>query len=169
VAGCGERRLRSLRLEPWGACQLLGAWIATHVGPDFPWGAFVINISGSFLIGIVLGLATDGLLSTEMRLLLAVGVLEGYTTFSTFSYETLELLADGNMRAFLLNALGQTGAGLDLSQDLPVVIIAIDRDDKIEGVIPKVEAMVHAGLITVERVGVAVSRPLPLSDAWYVA
>lgn len=51
---------------------------------------------------------------------------------------------------------------LDLSQDLPVVIIAIDRDDKIEAVFPKVEAMVQAGLITVERVRVAVSRPLPL-------
>ena len=51
---------------------------------------------------------------------------------------------------------------LDLAQDLPVVIIAIDRDDKIEAVFPKVEAMLHAGLITVERVRVAVSRPLPL-------
>ncbi len=51
---------------------------------------------------------------------------------------------------------------LDLAQDLPVVILAIDREDKIEAVFPKVEAMVHAGLITVERVRVAVSRPLPL-------
>jgi PII-like signaling protein len=51
---------------------------------------------------------------------------------------------------------------LDLSQDLPVLIIAIDREDKIEAVFPKVEAMVQAGLITVERVRVAMSRPLPL-------
>lgn len=51
---------------------------------------------------------------------------------------------------------------LDLAQDLPVVIIAIDREEKIEAVFPKVEAMVQAGLITVERVRVAVSRPLPL-------
>ena len=51
---------------------------------------------------------------------------------------------------------------LDLSQDLPVVIIAIDREEKIEAVFPKIEAMVRAGLITVERVRVAVSRPLPL-------
>jgi fluoride exporter len=87
----------------WGGRSLpVGAWIAAHVSPDFPWGTFVINISGSFLIGVVLGLATEGLLSTEARLLLAVGVLGGYTTFSTFSYETLELLADGNMRAFLV-------------------------------------------------------------------
>ncbi|HEX9038333.1 MAG TPA: DUF190 domain-containing protein [Ktedonobacterales bacterium] len=51
---------------------------------------------------------------------------------------------------------------LDLAQDLPVVIIAIDREEKIDEVFPKVEAMVHGGLITVERVRVALSRPLPL-------
>jgi len=91
---------------------LLGAWIAARVGPAFPWSTFVINVSGSFLIGIVLGLATEGVLSAEARLFLAVGVLGGYTTFSTFSYETLELLADGTIGAFLLNVLGQLAAGL---------------------------------------------------------
>ena len=52
---------------------------------------------------------------------------------------------------------------LDLSQDLPVVIIAIDRQEKIEAVLPKVEAMVHGGLVTIEKVHVAVSRPHPSS------
>lgn len=51
---------------------------------------------------------------------------------------------------------------LDLSQDLPVVIIAIDRAEKIEAIFPKVEAMVQHGLVTLERVRVAVSRPLPI-------
>lgn len=51
---------------------------------------------------------------------------------------------------------------LDLSQDLPVVIIAIDRTEKIEAVFPRVEAMVQHGLVTLERVRVAVSRPLPI-------
>lgn len=94
------------------ARYLLGLWIATRVGPDFPWGTFAINLTGAFLIGVVLGLATAGVISPELRLLLAVGVLGGYTTFSTFSYETLELLLDGNMLAFLLNAAGQLGGGL---------------------------------------------------------
>ena len=94
------------------ARYLLGLWIATRVGPDFPWGTFAINVSGAFLIGVVLGLTTAGVISPELRLLLAVGVLGGYTTFSTFSYETLELLLDGNMLAFLLNAAGQLGGGL---------------------------------------------------------
>ena len=94
------------------ARYLLGTWIATHVSPDFPWSTFLINISGSFLIGVILGLASAGQLSNEARLFLAVGVLGGYTTFSTFSYESLELLADGSMRAFLLNTLGQLSCGL---------------------------------------------------------
>jgi CrcB protein len=91
---------------------LLGMWIAGRVGPDFPWGTFIINVSGSLLIGVVLGLVSEGYLSSELRLFVAVGILGGYTTFSTFSYETVELLADGNMRAFLFNALGQLVAGL---------------------------------------------------------
>ncbi len=51
---------------------------------------------------------------------------------------------------------------LDLSSDLPVVIIAIDRDEKIQAVVPKIEAMVTHGLVTLEKVRVAVARPLPL-------
>jgi CrcB protein len=77
------------------ARYLLGMWIATRVSPDFPWSTFLINSSGSFLIGVILGLASAGELSNEARLFLAVGVLGGHTTFSTFSYESLELLADG--------------------------------------------------------------------------
>ncbi len=91
---------------------LLGMWVQTRLGSDFPWGTFAINTSGSFLIGLVLGLVDTGMLSAEARLFLAVGVLGGYTTFSTFSYETLELLGDGNIQAFLFNALGQIVAGL---------------------------------------------------------
>src|SRR5215831_6428501 len=62
------------------ARYLLGLWIATRVSPDFPWSTFLINISGSFLIGVFLGLASAGQLSNEARLFLAVGVLGGYTT-----------------------------------------------------------------------------------------
>jgi CrcB protein len=76
---------------------LLGTWIAARVSPDFPWSTLLINVSGSFLIGVTLGLASEGQLSAEARLFLAVGVLGGNTTFSTFSYESLELLADGSM------------------------------------------------------------------------
>lgn len=86
---------------------LLGTWISRFAGPDFPWGTFAINVSGAFLIGIVLGLGNNGVLSANARLFLAVGVLGGYTTFSTFSYETLSLVQDGTMGLALLNVLGQ--------------------------------------------------------------
>jgi CrcB protein len=97
-----------------GACAryILSTWIAGRTGPDFPWSTFVINVTGSLLIGIVLGLVEHGAMGPNARLFLAVGVLGGYTTFSTFSYETLELLADGSIRAFLFNALGQLATGL---------------------------------------------------------
>ena len=51
---------------------------------------------------------------------------------------------------------------LDLAQDLPVVIVAIDRDEKIQAILPQIEALVTNGLVTLEKVRVAVSRPLPL-------
>jgi CrcB protein len=84
-----------------------------HEGEShFPWSTFLNNISGSFLIGVILGLATAGQLSNEAQRFLAVGVLGGYTTFSTFSYESLELLADGSIKAFHLHTLRQMSCGL---------------------------------------------------------
>lgn len=91
---------------------VLGTWIARIFGPDFPVGTFVINVSGAFVFGVVLGLANDGILSANARLFLAVGVLGGYTTFSTFSYETLSLIQDGTMGLALLNVAGQLLLGV---------------------------------------------------------
>lgn len=91
---------------------LLSNWIQSRLGATFPWGTFVINVSGSFLIGIVLGLVSGGRLSSEARLFLAVGILGGYTTFSTFSYETLQLISNGDLGAILLYTVVQVIAGL---------------------------------------------------------
>lgn len=91
---------------------LLGGLIASRLGPDFPWGTFVVNISGCLLIGAVLGLVERGALPPEARLFLAVGVLGGYTTFSTFGYETVSLLEGGEILAAALNAFGQLALGL---------------------------------------------------------
>ncbi|WP_243029249.1 fluoride efflux transporter CrcB [Thermus albus] len=80
----------------------LGAWVQALTGPSFPYSTLLINALGSFLIGVVIRLSLEGALSGEARLFLAVGVLGGFTTFSTFSYETLALLQDGEAwRAFL--------------------------------------------------------------------
>lgn len=95
------------------ARYLAGLWIVTRFGAGFPWGTFFVNITGSFLIGIVLVLVQAGTLPAGARLFLAVGVLGGYTTFSSFSYETLQLLAGGgSMGPVLFNAFGQLLVGL---------------------------------------------------------
>ena len=91
---------------------LAGVFIGMRLGPDFPWGTFIINVSGSFFIGMVLVLTEEGVLPAGARLFLAVGVLGGYTTFSTYSYETLQLLTSGEPETAALNTLGQVVAGL---------------------------------------------------------
>jgi len=94
------------------ARYLAGLWIAARFGAGFPWGTFFVNVTGSFLIGIVLVLVERGTLPSEARLFLAVGILGGYTTFSSFSYETLQLLNGGDIRPVLLNVFGQLFVGL---------------------------------------------------------
>lgn len=64
------------------------------------------------MIGIVLALVEGGTLPAGARLFLAVGVLGGYTTFSSFSYESLGLITDGNVLLALFNTFGQLAAGL---------------------------------------------------------
>jgi len=76
---------------------LVGGWVADRLGPAFPYGTLVINVTGSILIGFVLTIATERLVAPWFVPLLAIGFLGSYTTFSTFSYETLALIQDGAM------------------------------------------------------------------------
>jgi fluoride exporter len=77
---------------------LMGAWFQGMVGnPGFPWGTFVVNVLGAFLIGVAFGLSKDGPLSSQAWTLVVIGALGGYTTFSTFALETLEQFADGRV------------------------------------------------------------------------
>ena len=94
------------------ARYLVTGWMTAWFGPDFPWGTFFANVSGSFLIGIVLVLVDGGSLPAGARPFLAVGILGGYTTFSSFSYESLDLLTDSGLLLTLLNTLGQLILGL---------------------------------------------------------
>ena len=73
--------------------------VQSRAGSTFPWGTLLVNVTGSFLIGLIMRHAIDTqALSHEGRLFLAVGFCGGYTTFSAFSYETIRLLEDGNHR-----------------------------------------------------------------------
>ncbi|MEO9227683.1 MAG: fluoride efflux transporter CrcB [Devosia sp.] len=95
--------------------------VAEATGPEFPWGTILINILGSFLIGaLTTGTAADGRfpLSGDLRSLLMVGICGGFTTFSSFSLQSLELLRQGRVGWALLNigasivlCLGSVAAG----------------------------------------------------------
>jgi CrcB protein len=94
------------------ARYMLTNWIAAHWGVTFPYGTLVVNISGSFLLCFLLAVFGDRLLPS-LRLVLAVGFLGSYTTFSTFSYEWLSLLQQGDVRPCVAYLLGSTvGGGL---------------------------------------------------------
>jgi fluoride exporter len=93
-------------------------WLSTFVytvveNPTFPYANFIINVSGSFIIGILAELfEARVLVSPTIRATLSTGVLGGYTTFSSFSLETFSLLRDGEMWLALFNALGSVLLGL---------------------------------------------------------
>ena len=83
-----------------------GVWIQNTSRSDFPWGTLVINVSGSLLLGLVYGTLDNMSAAPEWRAFLGIGVLGGYTTFSTFSYETVRLLQDGEWDRALWYVLG---------------------------------------------------------------
>ena len=92
----------------------LGGWL-NRFAPRalFPYETLVINVSGCLAIGLLAGLSESrGILGPEGRLFLMVGVLGGYTTFSTFGYETVQLLRDGEVAAGALNVALQVSLGL---------------------------------------------------------
>jgi CrcB protein len=91
----------------------LSTWFAGRFGPEFPWGTLFINVSGGLVIGLVLTVLNQRLVSDPTaRLLLVTGFLGAYTTFSTFTYETMRLLQDGEYGPALFNAAGSVALGL---------------------------------------------------------
>jgi CrcB protein len=90
----------------------LGVWMNRWTSPQFPWATVVINVSGSFAIGfLTVGLAR-WLPHPNVRLLLITGFLGGYTTFSTFEYDTLTLWERGERTLVAANVLGSVVIGL---------------------------------------------------------
>ena len=85
------------------ARYLLGTYIGGRYGLRFPYGTFVINITGCFLVGFVLALLSRTTASTYWRYLIPIGFIGAYTTFSTFEYETLRAVQDGQVLIGLFN------------------------------------------------------------------
>ena len=97
------------------ACRYgLSSFVYGHLEkPTFPWANLIINVSGSFMIGVLAQLfETRALVSPAVRAALLTGVLGGYTTFSSFTYETFELLRDGQRTLAVANAASSVSLGL---------------------------------------------------------
>lgn len=89
------------------ARYIIAGWVSRTLGLSFPYGTFIINVSGSFFLGLLMGLLHHHPLDfLHHRLFFAVGFLGAYTTFSTFSYETLRLAQDGQLTFVFIYILG---------------------------------------------------------------
>jgi fluoride exporter len=107
-----------------GARYLLGGLAVRWLGPDFPYGTLIINVLGSFLIGVVQQIGLTSLwIPDTLRVVLAIGVMGGFTTYSSFSYETIKLVESGSWAAAALYValttvlcLGGCTAGLALGR-----------------------------------------------------
>ena len=121
----------------WGAVLLGGAlgsaarygvglWMLHHLAPTFPWATLTVNVIGSFVIGAVIVLADEqGSVGPALRTFLVVGVLGGFTTFSSFSVETMRLwetrplwVSLANVAASLGLCLGSVAVGAALVRRL---------------------------------------------------
>lgn len=85
---------------------ILDGLIRTRIMSAYPVGTTVINLTGSFLLGLLTGLATSQLVPHQWQLIIGTGLLGGYTTFSTASFETVRLIEDRRYIAAAFNGLG---------------------------------------------------------------
>ena len=82
-----------------GMRYLVALWLPTVLGAAFPWATLAVNVVGSFLLAIIMHVgAVAGLMSPTLRLALGTGIMGGFTTYSTFNYETLAFLEAGVWR-----------------------------------------------------------------------
>jgi fluoride exporter len=91
---------------------LLDRAISSRVESDLPWGTFVINVSGSFLLGLLTGLTLAGHLSDLLKAFLGTGFCGAYTTFSTFTFENIRLFEDGRLLDGVGNVVASLAVGL---------------------------------------------------------
>lgn len=91
----------------------VGDWAAQRFGSGFPYGTMLVNLTGSFLLGLIISLTLEHfIIDPRLRILLTIGFLGSYTTFSTFAYESVTLISQGQWGLGLFNLLGSTLLGV---------------------------------------------------------
>lgn len=89
-----------------GARYLVSGWTLKLLGPSFPYGTLAVNVMGSFLVaGFMFAGVETAMMPPTVRLALTTGVMGGFTTYSTFSYETMKYLQDGAWGIAIANVL----------------------------------------------------------------
>jgi CrcB protein len=86
--------------------------VRARLGPHFPWGTFVINVSGSFALGLLIGAGEHHLTGPSIPVVFGIGLLGAYTTFSTFAVDTVAFLQRGEWRPALANVVLSLTCGL---------------------------------------------------------
>ncbi len=95
------------------ARYLVATWAAQRWGTDFPYGTFIINISGAFALGLFMAFLEDrAFIHANYRLFFATGFCGAYTTFSTLTYESLRLFQDGSLLLGFTNLIGSVVIGM---------------------------------------------------------
>lgn len=94
------------------ARYLVDQAVARRLDRPFPAGTWIINMTGSFVLGLLAGLATHHGLAPDTVAIVGTGVCGGYTTFSTFAYESVRLMEEGSGLVALANLAGSLVAGL---------------------------------------------------------
>ena len=90
----------------------VGTWAAGRLGTSFPYGTLIINLTGSFILGFFMTLAVDRLLlDPRWRIIFAVGFLGSYTTFSSYTFESMNLILDNQWLPGLFNLFGSAFLG----------------------------------------------------------
>lgn len=90
----------------------IGVWAAGRLGTSFPYGNLIINLTGSFILGFFMTLAVDRLLlDPRWRIFFAVGFLGSYTTFSSYTFESLSLIMENQWLPGLFNLFGSAFLG----------------------------------------------------------
>lgn len=95
------------------ARYVVDTWVAERAGVTFPFGTLVVNLSGSFVLGVLFALALErGMLPAEIRAPILIGFIGAYTTFSTLALESWRLLENGSYALGLANLVGSMALGI---------------------------------------------------------